>query len=209
MRTERRGRSNVVWGWFFEFYPSSVRNRRHDDGKQRKFFRPFVRQGLFARRIPVLSGDERKMPVKTVCVFARRSSGEEREQGRKQGRSGLFFRPGTRASCHRKQRVFPPDMSRTSRFGPGCHVLHPMSSSRSAGPGAAASISISDRTGGEGGRSGCDGIRPSEALWRRNRRIKGGAGVIYRPVASCAVFGGKPAGPCQCLSNTVCGMSPW
>ena len=92
-----------------------------------------------SRRVPVLSGDERKMPVKTVCVSARRSSGEEREQGRKQGRSGLFFRPGTRTSCHRKKRVFPPDMSRTKRFGPGRHVLHPMSSIRSAGPGTAAS----------------------------------------------------------------------
>lgn len=120
-------------------YLSSVRNRRHDDGKRRKFFRPFVRQVLFVRRVPVLSGDERKKPFKTVCVSARRSPGEEREQGRKQGRSGLFFRPGTRASCNRKKRVFPPDMSRTNRFGPGRHVLHPMSSIRSAGPGAAAS----------------------------------------------------------------------
>lgn len=173
-------------------YLSSVRNCRHDGGKRRKFFRSFVRQVLFARRVPVLSGDERKKPFKAVCVSARRSSGEEREQGRKQGRSGLFFRPGTRASCHRKKRVFPPDMSRTNRFGPGRHVLHPMSSIRSAGPGRQPLKYF----GSDGRRRRKVGLRTrypavggSMAAEKRRGRSRLPPGCVLRR------FRGKPAGP--------------
>ena len=188
MRTERRGRSNVVWGWFI-FLLSGIAGMTAESGES--FFGLSSDRCCSPGAFRFCPGTNGKSLLKRSVSL--REEAPEKNGSRGENRAAAGFSFGRERGLHATGRngYFPRRCLEQTGSAPDITFCTPCRASGVPDRGGSL-LSISDRTGGEGGRSGCGhGIRPSEALLRRNRR-----GWSHLP-SGCVLrrFRGKPAGP--------------